>query len=109
MLGHSERTAHASVPEEEIQSTVDRGAQSLLGSLDRGPSGAKDDDVSEEPLENDAVREAVKKKMKSKPVFGVFQKVLEKKAYDNPDAIIVDNRWVRVKRADGRMKCRLVA
>ena len=38
VLGYPKGTAHASVPEEEGQSTADRGAQGLQSPLDRGPS-----------------------------------------------------------------------
>ena len=83
----------------------------MVGSVRRPPDHGPPwyDDVSGEPLEEDAVRAAMKKEMESMASLGVFKKVEEKEAYDNPDAIIVGSRWVRIKKADGRTKCRLVA
>ena len=41
--------------------------------------------------------------------FGVFKKVQENEAYNNPNAIIVGSRSVRITKADDSTKCRLVA
>ena len=98
------------VEAEDLKHLIDPSAY-MAGSIRRPPDTGPPwyDDVSGEPLEDDAVREAMKKEMKSMADFGVFKKVPEKEAYDNPDAIIVGSRWVRIKKADGRTKCRLVA
>ena len=83
----------------------------LVDSVHRPPDTGPPwyDDVTGEPLEDDAVRAAMKKEMESMANFEVFEKVPEKIAYDDPNAIIVGSRWVRIRKADGRTKCRLVA
>ena len=104
------RAQEGLVDVEDFKHLIDPYAY-MVGSVRRPPDTGPPwyDDVSGEPLEDDAVRAAMKKEMESMASFGVCKKAQENEAYNNPDAIIVGSRWVRITKADGSAKCRLVA
>eukprot|EP00972_Heterocapsa_arctica_P025522 3756455-Heterocapsa_arctica.AAC.1 len=70
------------------------------------------DDVTGELLDNKKVREAMEKKRSSLSKFCVYDRVPAKDVpvvWEDADATVVRSCWVKVLKADGRTKCRLVA